>query len=120
NIDSEYDGQIITGDATGRDAALSKIGTKTLTLAGTSTYLGDTYINNGTLLLRSTAKLSSTKNIFLNSSGNYDVSAAGYTTPSNQILQGDGGTVYGLVTAGASTTGISPGTSTTPVATLHF
>lgn len=58
NVSTNYAGAITNGGGGGK-AALTKTGTETLTLSGTSTYTGNTRVSAGTLAVESTTALGS-------------------------------------------------------------
>jgi len=89
-----------------------KLGASVLTLAGSSTYTGNTTISNGVLALVGTASITSSANLDVASGAVLDVSglAGGLATlGSAQTLKGNG-TVRGSVTVAANAT-VSPGES---------
>ncbi len=104
------------GNATGGDfqgslsagggvLSLVKVGTGTITLSGTNTFVGPTWLNNGTLALSGGATLSGTPLINLASGTTFDVSGmtAPFSLASGQTLAGSGatGTINGSLDAGS-------------------
>jgi len=101
----------------GGSGALKKTGGGMLNLNGTNTYTGNTIINNGSLVLGSSASLASSK-IIVGSGTTFDVSAVtGGFVLTNQTLSGSG-VVTGAVSVASSAT-IDPG-SNTLTGTLSF
>ncbi len=91
----------LSGGVSGASASLTKVGTGTLTLSGTNTYAGTTTVSAGTLVLGSSATLSSS--VFdVGSGGTLDVSAlsSGLALGSGQF--GGRGTLVGDVSFGSS------------------
>ena len=99
-------------DAADSNGALTKLGSGTLTLGGTSTYSGTTAVSNGVVKLAATGSISNSP-ICVSSGATFDVSAwsLGYTLGSGQILSGSG-TVTGSVVV-ASGAGIAGGVTNT-------
>ena len=97
--------------------SLTVAGTGVLALNAANTYQGNTYVNQGTLSLGSSATVITPK-LFVSSGTTYDVSqVSGYTLNANQQLSGSG-TVNGTVTA-AATAVVFPG-SNSLTGTLTF
>jgi autotransporter-associated beta strand protein len=125
NIDSTYAGQILDGTndsafltvVHSRQTAIRKIGSKTLTLSGTTpataAYTGNTTINGGTIALTRPDPVAGTNSIAVNNagSGNFDVTqiAGGYTVPAAQTISGNGGTIWGTVNISNPTGTVNPG-----------
>lgn len=104
------------GSGVGFAGNLWKTGSSTLTLTGDNTYTGNTYIDNGTLILSSAANnISSSPIINVRAGATLDVSGVtGFALASGQTLKGNG-TVIGAMTIGNGMTlspGQSPGTMT--------
>jgi fibronectin-binding autotransporter adhesin len=92
--------------------------TGALTLSGTSTYTGLTYVNGGRLVLDRAGIIGNSRSIAVNAGGVLDVSGTGvagaFQVASGQTLGGSGA-VAGSITVGAGATiapGSSPGTLT--------
>jgi autotransporter-associated beta strand protein len=104
-----FQGSIANGS--GGTTALTKIGTGTITLAGTSTYTGNTTISAGTLLLDGThtggGLYSLSSNATLGGSGSTasTLNVSGIIAPGNSIDTLDTGTVTwnGAASAGSAT-----------------
>jgi autotransporter-associated beta strand protein len=96
----------IAGDST-IDGGLVKNGAGTLTLSGTNTYTGKTYISNGTLILGSTGSAASSTRFVVNNGALLDVSGitGGFTLGAAQTLAGNGA-VNGTVSSSGN---IAPG-----------
>ena len=86
NTSTIFSGELAGGNA-GTNMALTKVGTGTLTLSGTSPYAGATAINGGTLNL--TGLLSGTSAITVNSGG----TLAGTGTSSGPVTVAGGGAI---------------------------
>lgn len=100
--------------AVGGAGGLIKIGGSPLILNTANTYLGNTFVNAGTLTLGASGWLGSSPLISVASGATLDATATGLYLFSGQTLAGSG-TVRGNVTAPAGTTlipGSSPGTLT--------
>ena len=74
------------------DGGLTKNGSGALTLSGTNTYTGRTFISNGTLALGSMGSIANSPKIFVGGAGVLDVSAiaGGFTVGATQTLYGSG------------------------------
>jgi autotransporter-associated beta strand protein len=70
NVDSVFSGNII-----GAGGSLTKTGAATLTLAGTNTYGGATFINSGTLALGPNGSVNNTSSLNIAAGATFDVSA---------------------------------------------
>ncbi len=110
NTDSTYAGKI-TGTI-----AITKVGTGTLTLSGSSsgiTYTGATIVSQGTLLLSGAAVISSSSpSIDVQSGATLDVSGVTggvYTFASTQLLKGAGTIKGNSIVNGSLQPGSSPG-----------
>jgi fibronectin-binding autotransporter adhesin len=97
--------------------SLLKIGSGTVTLGGTNSYVGVTTISNGTLALGASGFISNSAAIVVNGGAVLDVSSAGNLNLSGgtiqQVLAGTGTVNGSVTTASGSTTGtrITPGTN---------
>jgi len=104
---------------------LTKAGSATFTLNGTSTHNGPTVVASGTLALGASGSIGNSSKIDVKSSATFDVSAVsgGFQLKSGQTLAGGNGTVAGSV-AGAVTaksgSTISPGSDLRQTGTLSF
>ncbi|MEX1116648.1 MAG: family 16 glycosylhydrolase [Akkermansiaceae bacterium] len=108
-------GNLLRGgfESTARNLAVSKDGSGTLTLAGTSDYSGNTTFNNGTTLL--TGSISQSSIVTIGASAILDVSshaAPGYAFTATQTLRGNGTLVGNATTTGTIAPGLSAGTLT--------
>ena len=89
---------------------LTKLGTGTLTLAGSNTYMGTTTVNAGTLALSAAGAINSSSSICLAAAGTFDSSAVGtYTLGNGKKLWGNGA-VNGAFTLGSGAV-LEPGTN---------
>ena len=111
NLNTTFAGTIKTGNG-GTTAAVTlwKVGTGTLTLAGTNTYNGSTIISNGVLALSAFGSFGNSPIIAVTSNSVLAASArtdGTLTLASGQTLQGEG-TVRGSVTVGSGAS-LTPG-----------
>ena len=94
----------ISNNLTGTVSALNLTGTSTLTLAGTNTYVGDTDVLGGTLVLGSNGALPTTTNLNLGSAtGNAVVDLAGNSVTVAGLGIGAGATAANQVIGNSST-----------------
>jgi fibronectin-binding autotransporter adhesin len=113
NIDTAGNAVTLTGALSGA-GGLNKLGSGTLTLSGSNSYNGDTFISVGKLSLTATGSLSSSPIINVSSGATFDVSAknsgnGGFTLASAQAIMGNGAINGNLVASSGSH--IAPGTS---------
>jgi fibronectin-binding autotransporter adhesin len=119
NVPTTFSGNITNGSGSGAQlSALTKVGTSSLTLAGTNFYSGATTISDGSLILAASGSISLSASIVPLGSGIFDVSSYGglWTNGINQNVGGSG-TVTGSVTM--ATGYLTPGVGTN-VARLTF
>ena len=105
----------VNGDVSGT-GGIFKAGSGRLTLAGDSSYSGNTTVEAGSLILDASATLSNSAVIDVQSGATFNVSAlaSGFALSGGQTLMGEGA-VSGDLVAGSSSTvspGASPGTLT--------
>jgi autotransporter-associated beta strand protein len=104
-------GLIFVAKGIGGTGDLQKTGPGTAMLLGTNTYLGDTLISEGVLVLGNGAGIGSAK-VVIQSSGVIDVLSldGGWKMTSSQTLSGDGIVRGGVAVAGTLAPGASVGT----------
>jgi autotransporter-associated beta strand protein len=105
NVDDTFSGNINNGNI-GTVTGIDKVGTANLTLAGTGSYLGNTTISAGTLILGSGTGVSPNSTVDITSTGNFDINGqtafiGGLTDSGPTALAG-----------GALTTGLGNGINT--------
>lgn len=96
-----YAGHINNGSGI---TALTKVGSGTLTLSGTSNFTGATIINGGTLNLGSTAQLSGTSSVTINSAGKLYLSNGSLLNSAASVQVNSGGMLGGIGTIGGAAT----------------
>ena len=110
--------EVVFADAVGDGGGgygLTKAGPQQLTLAGVSTYAGETAVAEGRLALGVDGTIDASPTVMVSSGATFDVSAkvGGYAVPAGQAVAGEGSVVGGLVLGSGGT--VSPGN---PVGTL--
>lgn len=101
SVDVTIGGPIQDYDPT-RPSSLTKRGNSSVSLTAGNTYTGDTFIEDGTLVLSGGATLG-TSMIEIQSSGTFDVTSGGFNLGSGQTIAGNG-IVDGDLTAGNDST----------------
>jgi autotransporter-associated beta strand protein len=110
NLPCTFSGTI-NGNVAGSANNITKVGSSTLTLDGTLTYIGATSVSNGVLAISGTADLTNSATINVYTAGTLDVTGIGGTlnlgSQVAQTLSGSG-TVQGSVNEAANST-VNPG-----------
>ncbi len=106
---STFAGNILNGSSIGGTLALTKTGTGTLTLSGTSSYSGATTISTGTLAMGSSTGLSGNSTVTISTAGTLDVN--GYNVTMDGLL--GTGTINNNGASNATLTAGAAGSSST-------
>ena len=98
----------VAGDSATTDGGLTKLGSGTLTLSGTNTYIGTTTVSTGTLSLAATGSIANSSQIRVSAGATFDVSSQGtFTVGAGQTLTGTGTVNSGALTLSGSV--LAPG-----------
>ena len=117
NTDTTFGGSI-RSYGSGKEVALTKVGTGKLTLTGASLYVGNTIVSNGVLALSGSGSIATSPLVTVMAGGKFDVSGltAGSWSPAAAQTLAGAGAVIGNVSAVQGT--IAPGVG--GVGTLNF